>query len=232
MEIARAVNLPYPTTMRIVQTLVQAGMIEREQDRKSYRPTALVVSLSNGYQGFSRLAELSRPHLVQLTEMHGWAAVFSTRLGQQMIVRECTHAISPFTLSIYHPGFAYPLWRSAGGLAYLAFLSREARAQARTTPPGATGDPGSPRFETPSDDLALDDIKRKGYAVTGRNHFTTPPGKNSAIAAPVFIGGRVEGAVSLIFMASAMTMARAESLYVKDVLATADSVSRSLSAEK
>ena len=40
MEIAKAVALPYPTTIRIVQTLIHEGMIESEPVRKLYRATS------------------------------------------------------------------------------------------------------------------------------------------------------------------------------------------------
>ena len=61
MEIARQCELPYPTTCRIVETLIEERMIERETTRKHYRPTALVKTLSVGYQADDALAQASAP---------------------------------------------------------------------------------------------------------------------------------------------------------------------------
>jgi IclR family mhp operon transcriptional activator len=213
MDIARLVQLPYPTTARIVVTLVQEGMIEREVGRKTYRTTAKVCSLSNGYANYSRFSAVCRPHLVAMTKELGWATVLSTRVGETMVVRECTHSISPFTLAPYYPGFAYPLWPSAAGRAYVAFLTPAERALARQGPPGRPVDFGGPGVESLSTEEALAEVRAKGYAVGRRNTFTTPPGKNSAIAAPVFVDGRVQAVASLIFLASALKMEQAEALY-------------------
>ena len=228
MDIARIVDLPYPTTARIVTTLVQEGMIEREVGRKTYRPTALVQSLSNGYSNYSRLSTLCRPHLVAMTQAFGWVTVLSTRVGMSMVVRECTHSISPFTLSTYYPGFAYPLWPSAAGRAHVAFLPAAERAVARQGPPGQPVDFGG--LESLATEEALADVRLKGYAVGRRNIFTTPPGKNSAIAAPIFVDGQVRAVLSLIFLASALKMEKAEDLYAAELLKTAGVLGVALAA--
>jgi IclR family mhp operon transcriptional activator len=131
MEIAKAVKLPYATTARLVLTLIHEGMIEQEPSRKNYRPTVLVQSLASGYVDHSHIGAVARPHIVDLTKKHGWPVAVSTRFGMNMIVRECTHTISPYTLSTYYPGFVYPLLESAAGLVYLAFSSQRDRELSR-----------------------------------------------------------------------------------------------------
>jgi len=48
MEIAKHTGLPYPTAFRMVETLLDLGIVERESTRKRYRPTRLVTTLSVG----------------------------------------------------------------------------------------------------------------------------------------------------------------------------------------
>ncbi len=180
MEIARAVKLPYATAARLVLTLLHEGMIEKEPDRKNYRPTVLVQSLASGYNDHSLLGAVSRPHLVELTNKHGWPVAVSTRFGMNMIVRECTHTMSPYTLSTYYPGFVYPLLDSAAGLVYLAFSSERERCLSRDELAAA----GNAEAGFTSEE-SMDDIRFKGFATRGRNRFTVPEGKNSAIAAPI-----------------------------------------------
>ena len=43
-EIARVVKLPYPTTVRIIQTLMHEGLVACEPVDKKYRATCMVES--------------------------------------------------------------------------------------------------------------------------------------------------------------------------------------------
>lgn len=225
-EIARAVDLPYATTSRLVLTLIHEGMIEQEPGRKNYRPTALVQSLASGYHDHSQLGATARPHIVALTEKHGCAVGVSSRLGLNMILRECTHSLSHFTLSTYFPGFVYPLADSAAGLVYLAFSSEQEREMIRSGL--ADSSAADQTALSMTSNAALEDIRRVGFATRGRNRFTVPEGKNSAIAAPIFESGRLCGALALIFLASSMRMEKAVELYAQDVVDAAQVVSRDM----
>jgi IclR family mhp operon transcriptional activator len=227
MEIARAVKLPYATVVRLVATLVHEGMIEKESDRKNYRPTVLVQSLSSGYKDHSQLGAVARSHIVALTAKHGWAVAVSTRFGMNMIVRECTHAVARYNLSTYYPGFVYPMLQSAAGLVYMAFSSERERYLIRKELSEAEA---ADRVSLGAvSDAALDDIRARGFATRGRNRFTIPEGKNSAIAAPIFLDGQLAGTLALIFLASTLSMEAAVDRCAGDVMDTARAVGRSLS---
>ncbi len=225
-EIARAVGLPYATAGRIVFTLIHEGMIESEPDRRRYRPTALVQSLASGYQDQRHLGAVARPHILALTERHGCAVAVSTRLGLNMIVRECTHAVSHFTLSAYYPGFDYPLIKSAAGLVYLAHA--DAREQQLTRQALELSSDIAPDDLNFICEAALEDVRRNGFGTRSRNRFTLPEGKNSGIAAPIFHQGQLNGTVALIFLASSMRMDKAVALYAQDVIDTAAAIGRDL----
>jgi IclR family mhp operon transcriptional activator len=232
MDMARTVRLPYASIARIVSTLVQAGMIEQEPDRKTYRPTALVRSLSSGYEHFGRLGALCKPHLTDLTLAFGWPTVVSTRVGASMVVRECTHSISPFTLAHAYPGQAFPLWPSAAGRLHMAFETERERSLARQG--GAESPIGlsDPKVLSLSTEDALAAVRARGYEVARRSTFAAPSGKTSAIAVPILVDGRIRAVLSLIFFASAMTMAQAEDLYVGPLLNTAHTLGETLAGSQ
>ena len=119
-EIANAVQLPYPTTLRIVRALVDEGVIEREPTRKWYRPTALIQSLAYGFQNNDQLVMIARPHIVALTEKVHWPISIVTPVGNVMVVRDSTSTMTPFTFNHYYPGWQVPLAVSASGRAFLA----------------------------------------------------------------------------------------------------------------
>ena len=231
MEIAHEAEVPYPTACRIVQTLLFEGMIEREPARKRYRPTALVHTLSHGFQSDDRLVVTSRPYIIELTKKIGWPISITTRVGQTMMVRDSTHALTSLTFNNYYPGYTLPLLESAAGRAYLAFMPDDER---QTVLDGLRA-----MDRAPSDGLdvlalfesgfLVNDIRSQGYATKGRNRFNENPGKTSSIAVPLFDEDRLVGALTLIFFASTKRMDDAVKLFLPDLRATAAAIERALS---
>lgn len=234
MEIAQQAKVPYPTACRIVQTLQVEGLIEREPDRKRYRPTALVHTLSHGFQTDNRLVTAARPHLVGLTKKISWPVAIATRVGQKMMVRDSTHSLTSLTFNNYYPGYTLPLLECATGRAYLAFCSDAERdnildgmkAIGSDEPAGAEV---LPFFEN---GLLVQDIRTQGFATKGRNRYTENPGKTSSIAVPVFNGedGQVVGSLCVIFFSVAMKMEKAVETFLPDLKSAARSISDSFSA--
>lgn len=229
MDIAHASGVPYPTACRIVQTLLHEGMIEKEPARKRYRATALVQTLSVGYQKEDALVSISRPHLVALTRKHSWPVSIASRVGNMMMVRDSTHALTSLTFTNYYPGFTLPLLECASGKAFMAYVSPEERAEMLKGLKKLEAAPdkyGALLLETGT---LLEEIRRTGFATQGRNRYTATPGKTSSIAVPVFEGDRVAGALSLIFFASAMTMDQAIAAFADDLKTAAAEISAKLS---
>lgn len=228
MDIATHSDVPYPTACRIVQTLLADGLIEREPDRKRYRPTALVQSLSVGYQIQDRLVTAAHQHIVALTRKVTWPISVSTRVGANMMVRDSTHALTPLTFHVYYPGYTLPMLESSSGKAYLAFCPDEEREGLLRTFVASkyAGDDVPPRFaEIPR---MLDAIRHNGYAIHRRTRHTENPGKTSSISTPVFAGERLCGTLTLIFFASAMTMEDAIAQFAEPLKETARAISAEL----
>jgi IclR family mhp operon transcriptional activator len=74
----------------------------------------------------------------------------------------------------------------------------------------------------------LAQIRAKGYATQARNAYTATPGKTSSLAAPLFRGQQVVGALSLVFFASAMPMRQAEERYADALVEAARQISQRL----
>ncbi|QLC26355.1 helix-turn-helix domain-containing protein [Parasphingopyxis algicola] len=231
-EIARSSRLPYPTVCRIVNTLVSDGYVEREPARKRFRVTGLVQSLSHGFQNDSRLVEVSRSHLVRLTKTLEWPMIVATRLGSSMIVRDGTHELTSLTLSHYYPGFTFPILDSASGRAYLAYCSPEEREACLRGIEVVEGSDCKHAINLARKHGDLEKIRQDGFATRDRNSFTSPPGKNSSIAAPIFNGSEVCGALALVFFATAMPMKAAIERYASEIKEGAKAISKELRSEK
>ncbi len=230
MEIAKRSKVPYPTACRIVQTLLHEKLIEREPTRKHYRPTELIQSLSSGFQARGQLVSVAREHIVALTKRHGWPVTIATRVGQHMVIRDSTHALTYLTFNNYAPGYTLPILECAAGKAYLAhadddereMIIRELRGRA-----GAADDLTMRMLE--SGDLVAD-IRKVGYAVKGRNRHTETPGKTSSIARPIFGPQGVVGSIVLIFFSSTMKIDDAVTKYDEDLKRTAAAITQDLMA--
>ncbi|KCZ89523.1 IclR family transcriptional regulator [Hyphomonas johnsonii] len=203
MEIARKSELPYPSACRIVQTLVHEGMIEREPARKNYRPAPPVQSLSYGYQDENELVRLARPFIVELTNQLGWPVSIVTRVGNQMILRDSTHALTSLTFASYYPGYSLPIAYSADGKAFLAALPQDELDLIAKNLGPRQPTPGDPNcLLDPLEDLT--EIREQGYAIVERVPHTITPGRTSCISMPLFRQGRVIGAVTIAYFATTL----------------------------
>jgi IclR family mhp operon transcriptional activator len=224
MDVAHASGVPYPTACRIVQTLLLEGLIEREPARKRYRPTALVQTLSHGFQAHGRLVEAARPPIVELTKRHGWPVSLASHVGQRMVIRDSTHTLTSLTFNNYYPGYTLPILESASGCAHIAFTSEDDRANILSTLRAVPENANNNTLALFECGLLTREIRKDGYATKGRNRYTENPGKTSSLAAPVFDSNGVAGAVTLIFFSTSMKMADAIQKYASDVKKTAATI--------
>ena len=226
MEIARAISLPYPTTIRIVQTLVHEGMLECEPVRKYYRVTGLVQTLAVGSHESANLLTASRPHLVALTQAHGWPMSIATAVGPSMMVRDSTYDMTSRAFNKYYPGYTFPMLECAAGHAHIAFVSDAVRdclldglaSDYKTSVPLAMFRSGS----------LTNRIRNDGFAMNDRTPHSMNPGKCSSIAVPILEAGCVAGVLSLTFFSSAMPMAEAEQRYAADLLLHGRAIGKTL----
>ncbi|MBO9512988.1 MAG: helix-turn-helix domain-containing protein [Variovorax sp.] len=216
MEIARAISLPYPTTIRIVQTLVHEGMLECEPVRKYYRVTDLVQTLAVGSRESASLVTAARAHLVALTQKHGWPTSIATAVGPSMMLRDSTYDMTSMAFNKYSPGYTFPMLECAAGHAHIAFASDTVRdclldglaSDYKTSVALAMFRSGS----------LIRRIRKDGYAMNDRTPHSMNPGKCSSIAVPILEAGCVAGVLSLTFFSSSMPMAEAERRYAADLL--------------
>lgn len=230
MEIARAAEVPYPTAFRLVQTLIYEGLIELDPILKQYKPTALVQTLSYGFQDEEMLVKVARPHIISLTRRIGWPVSISSRVGHNMILRDSTHANTSLTFERHYPGFTFPILDSAAGRLCLAFTPAEERdALLRWLRISKLVD--SEYLKGTLDALNLDQIRKQGYAVQGRNLPDLKSGKTSSISIPIFKNGEFLASLTLIFFITSMPIERALSRYMDEMRSVSNLLTEILDSE-
>ena len=216
-DIARLSAMPYQTTSRIVDTLVDEGMIERDDHRKIYRPTPLVQLLSVGYGHAECLARAGRAPIVELTRRILWPVTISTRVGFEMMVQASTHRISPKAFGDGEPGQTSPILECPNGLVYLAFCS-PSESEAILA---AAIDQASCSEQVGVTLERLSQIRDAGFDCGDMLHRCHSRAALSILAVPLMGRDRCEGTVSISFLARVHSNAAAADIYASKLLATA-----------
>lgn len=224
MDISQATRLPYPTVSRIVETLVGAGMIVREESDLKYRPTALVQTLSVGYQKDHALVARARPHIVALCKKLNWPITIATRVGNTMMIRDSTHRLTTLTFDNYAPGYTLPLLECSVGKAYVAYCDAEERDSIVSSLKKLATDEDQRAHAILVDGFLIKQILEEGYASHEYNRYTKSPGKTSSLGVPIFVDGKLVGALGLIFFSSAMPLRIAANDYVDEMRQAADAI--------
>ncbi len=228
MEIAKAISLPYPTTIRIVQTLMHEGMIECEPVRKLYRATSLVQTLAVGSHQHGDLLKAARPLLIALTREHGWPCTISTAAGAQMMVRDSTYTMTSLAFNNYYPGYTFPMLDVASGLVHLAFVGEETRTCVLNGIEAVAANRAT--IEMFRSGVLTRRIQADGYATHDRTTCTLNPGKTSSIAVPILEHGLVAGTLTLSYFATAMPMSEAVRRYAPALKEAGASIGNRLEA--
>lgn len=227
-EISRMVELPYPTACRIMQTLIHEGLVECEQTRKRYRATALVQSLSIGFQDRDRLVQVARPFIAELTKTILWPVSIGSRVGPSMIVRDSTHSETSLTFTNYMPGFTFPILESATGHAYLAYASEEERINVLKGIEMMSGPSAISDMFTSG--KLVERIRGDGYSSYDRSLHTPTPGKTSSISVPLFEQDKLMATLTLTVFSSAISMSAAIERYLALLRKVAQDISHALDA--
>jgi IclR family transcriptional regulator, mhp operon transcriptional activator len=226
IAIARQSAVPYPTACRIVQTLIHEGLIEQEPARKRYRATALVQSLSHGFQHEGELVNAAADAIRALTREVGWPVSLAVRVGTRMVVRDSTHNQTSLTYERYYPGFTLPLLGCASGRLCLAHMAPEELDNVMRWLSLAGEDTSPIQLHAAVD--TLQKIREQGYAAQGWGQYNLTPGKTSSIAVPIMREGRFEAALTLIYFAAAMKQPQAIERYLDTMKVCAAQIEVSL----
>lgn len=227
-EISRETQIPYPTVCRIVNTLLQEEMIEREPNRKRYRPTVMVQSLAVGYQLENRLVSIARPALSELCNELVWPVSLATRVGSCMVLLDSTHRDTSLTLSHYYPGHTMPITECATGKAYLANCDVQSREEILDNIENIQFSEHGQIKPAKYDDAFWGAIREKGYAVQRNNIYTADPGKTASIAAPIFVNETIAAAIAIIFFKNSLKLGEAEETLAPKIVEAAQLISKNL----
>jgi IclR family transcriptional regulator, mhp operon transcriptional activator len=198
--LAAEADLPRPTVVRLLQTLVALGYVTRVSRDVGYRLTDQVLGLAQGIRFIDHFVDAAAPHMQRFTQAHGWPLYLAAKSHRALIIRYSTAAESPMAFERLALQRHSPILSGAVGRAWLAFCSDEER-RATLRDLGVRSDS---RLTA-----ALARIRRDGHAFA----VTTRPGRLQGIAVPIRGRDRILGCMSMRFLRSTMTEAEAGSRF-------------------
>ena len=122
-ELSKKLDIPRATVYRILATLEEKDFIYKHPDNHRYHMTSKVKALSSGYSDNDQLANLSRPYLLNVTEILRWPVALAVISGVELILRDNTDNVSPLAIEHFSSGYPVPILGSASGPCILAHLS-------------------------------------------------------------------------------------------------------------
>ncbi len=218
-EVARRVALPRATVVRLIETLIEAGMIRRHEGSKTYEVTEQVTRLSHGYDRWSALTESAIADITAAAKDLTWPLVLSTPSGLDMVVRYNTDHTSPLALQRFNLGFRIPIFDTASGMVFLAYGSNSER------------DTYLRLLETEQGTLDVTRVKR-GIEETKSDGFCIHHRAGSlekALAVPILRDGTFQGALTMRYIPSAVSFNDLKTRYVEPLTDLASSIGAKLS---
>lgn len=227
MEIKEESGLAYPTVFRMVLTLQHEGLIESEPSRKRYRPTELVWSLVTGFQEQDQIVPRARAYLQELTSEVLWPIALSVRVGDRMMVKDSTHAMTTQTFTNYYPGYTLPIFDCAAGKAYISFCPDEEREMIFKSISNEKSDDLKLAAMITQDRQFTDKVRSQGFATHARN-VHTDMGKTSSIGLPIMVEQDVKACLALTFFDRAMSMEQAVTDYIAPLRRAVENITKAL----
>jgi IclR family mhp operon transcriptional activator len=208
--VARKTGLSWATALRMLETLEGLGYVTRGAGGGKFRPAIGVRALSDGFRDETWISEIAGPGLERLTKKFGWPAIFSTLDGIEMMVRESTQSKTPLAIERGMLGRRIPLLASSGGRAYLSYTSEAEREQLLSLLRQRGGD-DEKLVNSAAFKRMMRQIRCDGFAQRYRG--TMP--MTSSIAVPVLFNDHIVGCITIIWIASALSMQDAARRYVE-----------------
>jgi IclR family mhp operon transcriptional activator len=223
-ELAADTGLPRPTVYRLLDTLAKAGFVSLDSATDRYRPTHGVRALSDGFVDDEWVTEVASPMMAEFTREHVWPVSLFTFEAGKMLVRDTTHRLSALSIDYGMVGKRMSMLRTAGGLVYLAFCPDNERKVILDLLAQSDEPDDQQAREVHLLEGLFKSIRADGYATQDR--VINP--KAASISVPIIVGRKVHGSMSLIFIASAMTMSEVEKKLLPPLRAMTTRLARAL----
>lgn len=209
-ELHRATGIPKPTLIRILETLVLAGLVAKAPSNQGYKVTSKITMLSTGLEGAPRIVALAARHVDPLAKRIRWPISVATLDIDAMVVRYST--IPSSSLGYLHASFErrLSLVGRAAGRAYLAFCSKPERRHLLGLLQRSSADEDRPSRDRRTVARIVRETRANGFAACASS--ASPP--TSTIAVPISSGDNVLATLGATYLSQSVKLQRAADEFV------------------
>lgn len=214
-DVAAIAGMPPSKVHLYLVSFIREGLVRQDPHTGHYGLGSFAIQLGHSAIRQLDIVGLSRDELVALQEATSFATYLSVwgNRGPGIVSKVDGHRQGSLTVRL---GYVLPLYASATGRIFLAYLNRSETAHLLAEELAAirSGDETWPGAgDLPEDPQVIEDqmeaIRQQGYA-TSRNNINA---NFAAMAAPIFDHtGRIVAAVTVLGSEKALTGARARSI--------------------
>lgn len=220
-EISTIVGTSRGTTYRILETLREAGYVQRDQASGIYWLEPAILSLTEGSSRESWVWKIALPIMERVSEETVWPLSLVTQHGMTMIVRATTDSTSPATLHYMTSGSRMPMLSSGSGLIYLAFCEpNQQKLLIELAQKSSSSEERSSQLPGPLLAQRLEDIRKQGYCIYDGGHRIT------IIAVPILAKEGIVAVLALRYFSSAMRFKEGLARYLEPISDAAEEIAR------
>ncbi|SHK48331.1 transcriptional regulator, IclR family [Shimia gijangensis] len=220
-DITSLTDIPRPTIYRLLDTLETQGYIVKSTTDDRWHAALKSKALSSGFRDEDWVARHAVPHMIDLGNRILWPVDLVTFQNFEMVVRESTHSLSPFSIDHGVVGQSLPLLETSGGRCYLAFCNDTERTMILDGLK-KSGRMTEGYFQSELNlDYMLGQIRALGLGFR-REGFRE---HTMSLSAPIWSENRVIACLTIIIIASAMSFEAVLEKHAEDLKETASKIS-------
>ncbi len=225
VELARETRLPRPTVYRLLETLYRTGFVTHSGSADRFCLAGKVRTLSDGFVDDEWISDIAAPLMDEFTRKQVWPVALLNFEAGCMLIRETTHPASPLSIDHGMVGRRLPMLRTAAGRIYLAFCPDNERCAILDLLSHSQA--ADDRYDERRLLALLQEIRARGYALQDRE--INP--RASGISVPIG-SDRIFGALSMVWIASAMTTEEAKERFLPPLLSLAKRIATDVSIRR
>jgi IclR family mhp operon transcriptional activator len=238
-ELHRQTGIPKSSLLRILETLVQSGLVFRRLYDGHYRISTNLSHLARKRDRYDAVAEASAPVLDRLCQKLAWPSDLMVPAGDHMEIRESSRVRTPFFTYFIHDRVGTPVnWvLSAVGRAYLAYCPEPERARILSRLQKSSLVENRLAHDSKKFERILVDVRSQGYATrdpsfVGGAYGRQIPDGLAAIAVPLVDRTRVHGVINLLWAKAARAVKDMAESHLADLQTAARDIVATLRAEQ
>jgi IclR family mhp operon transcriptional activator len=238
VRLSTETGLHRTTVKRLLETLKHLGIVRYLDDSNEYCLTLNVLQLSEGFRDVVWIAEIARPLMRALTRNVMWPSDLMILDTDELVVRETTHGITPWSFNSRVLGIRVPLLQSSGGRAYLAFCADDERERLLEMLRRREGTDGERARDASYVARILEQTRERGFAVSERREAFGDMGlrfgtnRCAAVAVPIRRKGYAVASLNIVYLTRAVSTQEIIERSLPDLIATGRRIEQGIRSDE